>query len=73
MSLQKADLAVVIPDTSRTTRLIERGFESIHAMAAVGGSKATQSEKFLKQLMAATLRGAKKVSVYANTSHKGSL
>lgn len=61
MSLQKADLAIAIPDTSRTMSLVERGFANIQAMVAIGGSKATQSEKFLKQLMAATIRGARKV------------
>jgi hypothetical protein len=62
MNLQGADLAIVIPETSRTTNLIERGFENIHAMAVIGGPKATKSENFLKKLMAATIRGAKKVS-----------
>lgn len=69
MSLDRADLAVVIPDTSRTTRLVERGFENIHVLAVVGGPKATHSEKFLKQLMSAAIRGAQRVSRLAQEIH----
>jgi hypothetical protein len=66
MGLQRADLEIIMPDKSRTANLIERGFENIQAMAAVGGPKATQSEKFLKQLMAATMNGAKRVRLPFN-------
>ena len=69
MGLQRADLAVVVPDVPRAKVLIQRGFDIIHNMAPRGGVKVAQSEKFLRRLMKITIRRGQKVSKTEDCAH----
>ena len=62
-ALHRKDRSAVVPDLSRLYDMIGKGLNIIHDIATVGSAKAQQSERFLQQLVRATVKRDEKVCI----------